>query len=112
MVRLANGAPARRLTSINEIVSYDSVGDSFSFIEVFAWNPVDDTFLFRGDQNSYLLEYKIAPKRGLPHEKRRQIYKLLKQRTDILKRIHEQKKTDFYEVYAILSKAYREGYFR
>jgi flagellar protein FlaI len=111
-VRLASGGLARRLTSINEIVSYDSVADSFSFIESFNWNPLDDSFLFRGFQNSYLLENKIAPRRGFPEEKRRQVYKILKQRADILKRIHEQKKTDFYEVYGILSKAYREGYFR
>jgi archaeal flagellar protein FlaI len=111
-VRLASGSLARRLTSINEIVSYDSVGDTFSFIESFAWNPVDDSFLFRGFQNSYLLENKIAPRRGFPEEKRRQIYKILKQRSDVLKRIHEQGKTNFYDVYAILSKAYREGYFK
>jgi flagellar protein FlaI len=111
-VRLANGSLARRLTSINEIVSYDSVGDSFSFIESFAWNPLDDSFIFRGFQNSYLLENKIAPRRGFPEEKRRQVYKILKQRSDVLKRIHEQGKTNFYEVYSILAKAYREGYFR
>jgi flagellar protein FlaI len=111
-VRLANGSLARRLTSINEIVSYDSIADSFSFIEVFNWNPVDDTFQFRGFQNSYLLENKIAPRRGLPEEKRRQIYKVLKQRSDVLRRIHEQGKSNFYEVYAILAKAYREGLFR
>ena len=110
-VRLANGGLARRLTSINEIVSYDSIGDSFSFIETFSWDPRDDTFLFKGFQNSYLLEYKIAPRRGFPEEKRRQVYKILKQRSDVLKRIHEQGKTDFYEVYGILSKAYREGLF-
>jgi flagellar protein FlaI len=111
-VRLANGSLARRLTSINEIVNYDSVADSFSFIETFAWNPLDDNFVFRGFQNSYLLENKIAPRRGFPEEKRRQIYKILKQRADVLKRITDQGKTNFYEVYAILSKAYREGYFR
>jgi flagellar protein FlaI len=111
-VRLASGGLARRITSLNEIVSYDSVGDSFSFIESFTWNPLDDSFLFRGFQNSYILENKIAPRRGFPEEKRRQVYKILKQRADILRRIHEQGKTDFYEVYGILSKAYREGYFR
>jgi flagellar protein FlaI len=111
-VRLAKGGLGRRITSINEIVSYDSVADSFSFIESFTWNPLDDTFLFRGFQNSYLLENKIAPRRGFPEEKRRQVYKILKQRSDVLKRIHEQGKTDFYEIYGIISKAYREGLFR
>jgi flagellar protein FlaI len=111
-VRLANGSLARRLTSINEIVSYDSIADSFSFIETFSWNPVNDTFLFRGYQNSYLLENKIAPRRGLPEDKRRQIYKVLKQRAEVLKRIADQGRTGFFDVYAILSKAYRDGYFK
>ena len=111
-VRLANGHLARRLTSVNEIVNYDSIADAFSFIEIFNWNPLDDSFVFRGNQNSYLLENKIAPRRGFPEGKRRQIYKIVKQRAEVLRRITEQGKTDFYEVYAILSKAYREGYFR
>ena len=110
-VRLASGGLARRITSINEIISYDSISDSFSFIESFAWDPLTDTFQFRGLNNSYLLEYKIAPRRGFPHDKRRKVYKLLKQRADTLKRIHDQGKTDFNEIYAILAKAYREGLF-
>lgn len=112
MVRRPNGSTARRITSINEIVSYDSVADAFSFIEVFTWDPVTDTFDFRGYQNSYLLEYKIAPKRGLTIEKRRDIYKIMKQRAEILKRISEQNITGFYDVYGVISRAYREGQFR
>ncbi len=111
-VRLANGHLARRITSINEIVNYDSIADAFSFIEIFNWNPLDDSFIFRGNQNSYLLENKIAPRRGFPEGKRRQIYRIVRQRAEVLKRITEQRKTNFYEVYSILSKAYREGYFR
>jgi len=111
-VRLANGRSARRITSINEIISYDSVSDSFSFIESFVWDPVTDTFDFKGYLNSYLLEYKIAPKRGLSEDKRRQIYSVIKHRSNVLKRIHEQKITNFYDLHAMLSKAYREGHFR
>ena len=109
---MTSGHLGRRITSINEIVNYDSVADAFSFIEIFNWNPLDDTFIFRGYQNSFILENKIAPRRGFPEGKRRQIYKILKQRAEVLKRITEHGKTDFYEVYSILAKAYREGYFR
>jgi flagellar protein FlaI len=111
-VRLPNGSQARRVTSINEIVSYDSINDAFSFMEVFRWKPIDDSFDARGVNQSYLLEEKVASRRGIPYEKRNQIYSLLKQRAEVLKRIHEQKLTGFFELYAVLSKAYREGYFR
>ncbi|MDP2931997.1 MAG: type II/IV secretion system ATPase subunit [Chloroflexota bacterium] len=111
-VRLPSGRTGRRITSVNEIISYDSISDSFSFIETFVWNPVDDTFFFRGNMNSYLLEYKLAPKRGLPPDRRREIYAEIKKRAKVLQRIKEQGIVNFYEVYALLSKAYREGHFR
>ncbi|MBN1190638.1 MAG: type II/IV secretion system ATPase subunit [Dehalococcoidales bacterium] len=111
-VRLPNGQNARRVTSINEIVGYDSVNDTFSFMEVFRWKPLDDSFDARGANQSYLLEEKVAMRRGIPYEKRQQIYSQLKQRTEVLKRVQEQKITGFFELYAVLSKAYREGYFR
>jgi archaeal flagellar protein FlaI len=111
-VRLPNGSLARRVTSINEIVGYDSINDAFSFMEVFRWKPIDDSFDARGVSQSFLLEEKVAGRRGIPYEKRNQIYSLLKQRVEVLKRIQEQKISGFYELYAVLSKAYREGYFR
>jgi flagellar protein FlaI len=73
MVRLPNGKPGRRILSISEIVGYDSATDSFSYIEVFRWNPVTDVFEFTGYMNSYLLEEVIAFKMGLPPSRRREI---------------------------------------
>ena len=112
MVRLPNGKPGRRVISINEIVSYDSVSDSFSFMEVFAWNPLDDTFDFKGYMNSYLLEEKLAPRRGISRDKIKKIYAEVKQRGKILKSIHDKEITNFYEVHGVLNKAYREGLFK
>ena len=40
-VRLADGRSARRVLSINEIIGYDPVSQSFSFLEAFRWNPGD-----------------------------------------------------------------------
>ena len=112
MVRLPNGKEARRVLSINEIVGYDSSSDSFSFIEVFRWNPVDDTFEFSGYMNSYLLEERIAMMRGIPTTQKRTIYNELTRRAKILKRLHEQKIEDFYELYQVLAQAYGGGVFR
>ena len=62
--------------------------------------------------NSYLMEEKIAMQRGIPPTKKRTIYTELTRRTNILKRLHDQKVDNFNELYQILSKAYREGVFR
>ena len=98
--------------SINEIVGYDSSSDSFSFIEVFRWNPVDDSFEFSGYMNTYLLEERIAMMRGIPPTKKRTIYNELTRRANILKKLHEQKVEDFYELHQVLAQAYAEGVFR
>ena len=112
MVRLPNGKEARRVVSVNEIVGYDSSSDSFSFIEVFQWDPVKDVVEFSGYMNSYLLEEKIAMQRGLPPSDKRKIYVELTRRANILKKLNERKVTDFYELYGVLAQAHKEGVFR
>jgi flagellar protein FlaI len=110
-VRLPNGKDGRRILSISEIVGYDSSSDSFSYVEVFRWNPVNDTFEFTGHMNSYLLEEVIAFKRGLPPNRKREIYAELSRRANILRRLKDQGVIKFQDVYKVISKAYREGVF-
>ncbi len=111
MVRLPDGKDGRRILSVSEIVGYDPSSDSFSYIEVFRWNPVNDTFEFTGHMNSYLLEEVIAFKMGLPPTRKREIYEELSRRANILRRFSEQGITGFQDVYKVISKAYREGIF-
>lgn len=110
-VKLPNGKVGRRATSISEIIGYDSASDSFSFTEAFRWDPVKDVFEFTGDMNSYLLEQRIAPARGIPPHKKRQIYALVKRRARILEKLLESGVTDYYEFYRVLSKAQKDGIF-
>ena len=112
MVRLPDGKDGRRLISINEIVGYDSATDSFSFIEVFKWNPTDDTFEFSGYMNSYLLEERISRMRGIPPVQKRNIYGELTRRANVMKKLQEQGVDNFDALYKVLSQAYREGVFR
>ena len=111
-VRLPSGKEGRRIMSINEIVGYDSSTDSFSFIEVFRWNPADDTFEFTGYMNSYLLEEVITLKRGLPPHRKREIYGELTRRANILRRLKDQGVVGFYDLFQVISKAYKQGIFR
>ena len=111
-VALPNGDQVRRVTSVSEIISYDSSSDSFSFVEAFRWNPYTDQLEFAGYQNSYLLEQVIAPQRGISPNNRRRIYGDLAQRTEVLRKLHQTEHTSFYDFHTVLSKAYREGLFR
>ena len=82
-VRLPNGSRGRRCTSISEIVNYDSL----------------------------LLEQRIAPSRGYPTARRRQIYSLVKRRARILEKLVNSGLVDYYETFRVISKAIADGVF-
>src|SRR5688572_20027689 len=73
-VRLPNGRPGRRILSIAELIGYDAQEDAFSFMEVYHWNSHNDTFEATGTMNSYIMENKIAPRRGIDPQNKRLIY--------------------------------------
>jgi len=111
-VKLPNGKQGRRALSISEIVGYDPVAGTFSFVEVFRWNPAKDVFEFVGNKNSYLLEQKIAFRRGIPPNKKQEIYNLLERRAKLLEKLHKEKKVvGFHELYQVLAEAQRKGLF-
>jgi flagellar protein FlaI len=110
-VKLANGKSARRILSVNELFGFDPVTDSFAFAEVFHWNPENDTYEFTGYMNSYLLENKIAVKRGIPPNKRRVMYQEVDRRAKVLEKLHRSGVKNFYELYQVLAKAKRQGLF-
>jgi flagellar protein FlaI len=110
-VKLNTGKSARRILSVNELFGYDNASDSFAFAEVFHWDPVTDTYEFPGYMNSYLLENKIAVRRGILPNQRRVMYAELERRAKVLEKLHKTGVKDFYELYQVLAKAKRQGLF-
>ncbi|MCS7206869.1 MAG: type II/IV secretion system ATPase subunit [Dehalococcoidia bacterium] len=111
-VRLPNGKTGRRALSISEIVGYDPPSNTFSFVEVFRWDPVRDAFEFVGDKNSFLLEQKVAMRRGLVGNRKWEIYNLLERRARVLEKLHKEKGVKgYYDLFRILTQARREGLF-
>ncbi len=109
-VRAPDGRTVRRVVSVNEIVDYDPSSDTFSFITVFRWRAEDDVFEFPGHMNSYVLEQKVAMKRGIPHSKRRLIYRELNRRAAILEKLKKRGNVDgFHELFRVLAEAYKQG---
>jgi flagellar protein FlaI len=108
-VRLPNGKPGRRILSINELIGYDSSSDSFSFIETYRWNSHNDTFEATGTMNSYLLENKIAPRRGIDPQNKRLIYDEVDKRAKLFERLLKAGKTNFFDLYKAFSQARRQG---
>jgi flagellar protein FlaI len=96
----ATGHMKRRVTSVNEIVGYNPVSDSFSFIEAFHWEPGEDKFFFRAEGNSYLLEEKIGRARGYSARDISIIYDELKNRAAFIKKLSDEKVSDFREFFS------------
>jgi flagellar protein FlaI len=110
-VKLPSGQVGRRMITVSEIVGYDSVTQSYLFVEIFQWDPATDTFKFTGENNSYLLEYKIGPKLGIPIHKKRRIYAEIERRAKILEKLNKQGVKNFYDLLKVLAKAQSDGLF-
>jgi|AGTN01.1.fsa_nt_gi Type IV secretory pathway, VirB11 components, and related ATPases involved in archaeal flagella biosynthesis len=108
-VRRPDGKVVRRVLSINEIVGYNPQTKGFSYVEAFSWDPVTDTFTFKGDGSSYLLEQKVARKLGIPSHKTKIVYDEIEKRAKILKKISESKMNDYYDFYGMVVKIEKRG---
>jgi len=81
------GRIIRRVTGLEEILRFSSVHNGILTRGVFTYDPVTDTHAFRGRNNSYILESKIAGKLGMADT--REIYKDLDRRAKIIERMVE-----------------------
>jgi flagellar protein FlaI len=112
MVRLPNGKIGRRITSIAEIVGWDPLSQTFNIAEAFHHDEARDEFDFTGYMTSFIMEFKIAPRLGIPSNKIQKIYDEIDRRANILQELHKVRGiTGFYEVLDVLSKAQQQGLF-
>jgi flagellar protein FlaI len=72
----------RRVTSVNEIINYDSEEGQLNFLPIFTFDSDEDLLRFSG--SSFLMEAKILPYRGWPPERLPELYEELKMRAAIL----------------------------
>jgi len=103
---MRKGKMLRRCLHINEIVGYSEDFGGLMYKPVFFWEPQTDEHKFKGMNNSFILEEKVAFPQG--YDNIRDIYKELFRRELVLKRIQELGIRDYYEVNDILQ-AYRIG---
>lgn len=102
-----NGKFLRRTTSINEIEGYYEELGGVSTKQVFQWDPTTDTHIFRGMNNSYILEKRIGATAGLPDPK--MIYDELFKRARILKYMLDHNINSYYDVFSLVKTFYSKG---
>ena len=86
----------RRCTHVDEIVGYSRQKGGIITKTVFEWNPAHDVHVFRGLNNSFILEEKIAVPRG--YKDKREIYQELKLRAKIIQKMIDLNITGYNEV--------------
>ena len=100
-----DGLLIRRITAIEELEGYYEEAKGVVTRAVFQWNPSTDTHEFRGLNNSYILEDKIAKRQG--DRDKRKIYDELSTRARILDAMIQHEVFDVMKTFEII-KAYRE----
>jgi len=97
----------RRTMFIDEIVGYNEALGGIMTRTVFLWNAVDDTHMFKGMNNSFVLEEKVAVKRG--YADKRRIYEDLALRTNILEQMVRNNIFAYRKVSEILHEFQKKG---
>src|SRR3990172_2098873 len=99
------GRLIRRCTSVDEILRYSKDLGGVLTRSVFRWDPYTDTHFFRGMNNSFILEEKIAPRMKL--KDKRMIYDELKFRARVIKEMVDRNVVEYDRVNAVFYDYYK-----
>jgi len=108
-VKRPDGQLVRRMISCNELVGYNAETQGFTFVQMFTWEPVSDTFIWTGKGSSFLLENKIATMLGIPDSRKAEIYLEVEKRAKILERLHKAGYTKFWDLFHMMTKIKKQG---
>lgn len=108
-VKRPDGQLVRRMISCNELVGYNAETGGFTFVQMFGWEPVSDTFVWTGKGSSFLLENKIATMLGMPESRKAEIYNEVEKRAKILERLHKAGYTKFWDLFHMMTKIKKQG---
>ncbi|MDY6965230.1 MAG: type II/IV secretion system ATPase subunit [Halobacteriota archaeon] len=97
----------RRCTAIEELEGYFEEAGGVLTRAVFQWDSRTDRHIFRGNNNSFILEEKIANKLGYPDK--RMIYDDVMLRARIIAKMAELDIVDYFRVNDIIKTFFRKG---
>ena len=95
-----DGRLIRRVTAVDEIQGYSERDGGVITLPVFTYKGRGDTHIFQGNNNSYILEKKIAEQHG--YEDPSEIYRVLQHRAAVLLGMVEHGITRFDDVNQLL----------
>ena len=102
------GKLMRRVLEIDEIFGWDATNERVIFIPVFTWDPGADKHIYSGMGSSFILENKIALRRGIPRSQIRKIYDELEMRAKYLRLLAERGIDRYRDVWKAIKLTYEE----
>lgn len=102
-----HGKFLRRCTSVEEIEGYYEELGGVATRTVFEWDAAGDVHVFRGLNNSYVLETKIAERAG--YKDTREIYNELELRARIIEEMIAQEILNYHDVVKTIRAFYEKG---
>jgi Type IV secretory pathway, VirB11 components, and related ATPases involved in archaeal flagella biosynthesis len=100
----------RRVIEVDELIDVDPVTNDVIYVPIFTYDPVRDVMEFAGRGTSYLIESKIAVRRGVDRRNLYTLYDELRARSEFLKSLADRKVFNYFEVWRWLLRARQVGY--
>ncbi|HDD04918.1 MAG TPA: hypothetical protein ENF51_00305, partial [Candidatus Aenigmarchaeota archaeon] len=101
------GKMERRVLEIDEIEGYSRETGHLITRRVFEWDPVSDTHRFRGLNNSYILEEKVAKIMNM--KERGEVYEELETRANLIKEFVANEVFNYYDLWEKIKKYHLLG---
>ncbi|AOL16984.1 flagellar protein FlaI [Sulfolobus sp. A20] len=99
----------RRVVEVDEIIDIDPVTNDVVYIPSFNYDPVEDKIIFAGRGSSYLIENKVAIRRGIDRKNINILYDELNLKAEFLKLLVEKKVFNYFDVWSYILKARQVG---
>ncbi|GAY26471.1 archaeal flagellar protein FlaI [Desulfurococcaceae archaeon AG1] len=102
------GRLMRRVIEVDEIIGYDPSRGGIAYLPAFIWDPGRDVHIYAGRGSSFILEYKIALRRGIPRSQIKRIYDELALRARFLDLLAKNKVTSYWSVWKAIRATYTQ----
>ena len=102
------GRLMRRVIEVDEIIGYDPSRGGVAYLPAFIWDPGRDVHIYAGRGSSFILEYKIALRRGIPRSQIKRIYDELGLRARFLDLLAKNKVTSYWSVWKAIRATYTQ----
>ncbi|EHP70931.1 ATPase, type IV secretory pathway VirB11 component like protein [Metallosphaera yellowstonensis MK1] len=103
------GNSVRRVIEVDEIIDVDPITNDVVFVPAFTYDPVYDQINFAGKGSSFLIENKIAVRRGIDRRNMSVLYEELNLRSKFINLLVEKGVFNYFQVWEWILKARQIG---